>query len=464
MFICRVITLAAFLMLLPHSAAASVVIHEIAWMGSLTSANDEWIELHNTGAEARSLDGWVLTDGQSLNIQLTGTIPAGGYAVLERTDDDSAPGTAFLIYTGALSNTGATLRLYNDAGTLSDQVAGGDNWELIGGDNVTKETAQLTSAGWVTAQPTPGTQNSTLGRTNENTDGRTSSRNSAAVLAKPVQRPPSLVPSTKELSLSLMAPMIVYVNQAITLEAIPSDIGNTIVASLQYEWNFGDLSTSTGKRAQHIYQYPGEYLVTVRAHFARHDTVAEYLVKVLPVRFSLTLSSAGDIQVHNDSSYDIDVSGFTLTGEKTKEFPDRSRIVKNGTITVPHEAFGGTKLGQVYLRDATGSVVAFLSPAPPVVSEPSVTVEKMVNAPLIVPVPQSAAVASQEAFAFASSTRIAAEIEPENEEVVVAQTIPLAAAAITADTPSTDEWWSMAGLLGIILLGLASVYFGAQKT
>ena len=137
---------------------AAVTINEIAWMGNETSANDEWIELFNDGGSSVDVTGWVLRDGMNLEIVLTGAIGAGQYAVLERTDDDSAPGGAFLIYTGALTNTGATLVLARDDGGIEDQVSGGENWENIGGDNVTKETAQYTSSGWTTGAATPGKQ------------------------------------------------------------------------------------------------------------------------------------------------------------------------------------------------------------------------------------------------------------------------------------------------------------------
>ena len=115
------------LLLVPQVAAAAVYISEIAWMGTANSANDEWIELHNDGATAVALADWRISDGAGLDFILegAGSIAPGAYAVLERTDDSSAPGTAFYIYTGSLANTGATLRLYDAGGNLADQVAGG---------------------------------------------------------------------------------------------------------------------------------------------------------------------------------------------------------------------------------------------------------------------------------------------------------------------------------------------------
>ena len=76
-------------------SAQEVVLNEIAWMGTLTSANDEWIELFNDTGGDVNLAGWTLaaTDGTP-SIALSGTIPAGGYFLLERTDDSTVPSVA----------------------------------------------------------------------------------------------------------------------------------------------------------------------------------------------------------------------------------------------------------------------------------------------------------------------------------------------------------------------------------
>jgi len=118
-------------------AQSTVVISEIAWMGTTTSYNDEWIELFNNTGSDISLTGWTLSasDGTP-SINLTGTIPANGYFLLERTDDTSVPGiTSDLIYSGAMGNTGETLVLKDSNTNVVDQVNG---WHA--GDNSTKAT------------------------------------------------------------------------------------------------------------------------------------------------------------------------------------------------------------------------------------------------------------------------------------------------------------------------------------
>jgi 5-methylthioadenosine/S-adenosylhomocysteine deaminase len=122
-----------------ETAAREVVLNEIAWMGNLTSSNSEWMELFNNTAHPISLAGWTLTaaDGTP-TIALSGTIPAGGYFLLERTSDNSVPGvTADQIYTGALGNGGEALSLRDGAGALQDFV---NAW--YAGNNTTKQTMQ----------------------------------------------------------------------------------------------------------------------------------------------------------------------------------------------------------------------------------------------------------------------------------------------------------------------------------
>lgn len=100
-----------------------VRINEIAWAGTLASAYDEWIELFNPGTEAVDLSGWLLTDGNDIEIILQGNLPANGYFLLERSDDNTIRDLpAHQIYRGGLNNTGETLQLFDTSRQLADMV------------------------------------------------------------------------------------------------------------------------------------------------------------------------------------------------------------------------------------------------------------------------------------------------------------------------------------------------------
>jgi hypothetical protein len=120
---------------LPPSATPagflSVVINEVAWMGTLASTADEWIELYNPGSTAINITGWTLRglDGTP-NITLNGTIPAGGYFILERSDDNTISDvTANQIFTGDLGNTNEVLQLIDSSNrTIDTANANGGPW------------------------------------------------------------------------------------------------------------------------------------------------------------------------------------------------------------------------------------------------------------------------------------------------------------------------------------------------
>lgn len=124
------------------AAPADVVINEVAWMGTTTSSNDEWLELKNTTDAAIDLSGWQLNwDGGA--VELSGSIAPGDYYLLERTDDDSVPGIAAdLIYSGSLGNAGENLVLLDNDGNVIDSTDFATGWPA--GDNTAKLTMERT--------------------------------------------------------------------------------------------------------------------------------------------------------------------------------------------------------------------------------------------------------------------------------------------------------------------------------
>ena len=138
--------------LVVQATEPNVVINEIAWMGTEVSANGEWLELkNNTNAEI-DLTNWRLeADDGSPKISLVGTIEVNGFFILERTSDDTLPLiTASQIYTGALSNTGEWLKLYDSQNNIIDQINAAEAWPA--GDNLTKQTLErITTDSWQTS-------------------------------------------------------------------------------------------------------------------------------------------------------------------------------------------------------------------------------------------------------------------------------------------------------------------------
>ena len=119
--------------------AQHVVINEVAWAGTATNSSDEWIELYNPTDSAVDLSGWTLTFGKNtidLGEAANTIVEAGGYFLLERTDDETVSDIpADLIYTGSLSNDGTTLSLLDKTGKVVDTANNGVEKGWAAGNN-----------------------------------------------------------------------------------------------------------------------------------------------------------------------------------------------------------------------------------------------------------------------------------------------------------------------------------------
>ena len=86
----------------------------------------DWIELHNTTAEAVDLTGWRLTDDQSAPSKWTFpavSIPAGDYLLVFASGKDRAVAGQPLHANFSLNRAGEYLALVDPAGTIQDVLA-----------------------------------------------------------------------------------------------------------------------------------------------------------------------------------------------------------------------------------------------------------------------------------------------------------------------------------------------------
>lgn len=451
--------IAGLIFFLPVVTEAAVIISEVAWMGSSASANHEWIELYNDGTTV-DVTGWTLTDGMNLTIPLTGTITGQSYVVLERTSDVSAAGTAFLIYTGSLVNTGATLQVKRSDGGLEDQVAGGADWQNIGGDNITKETAQYTTAGWVTGVATPGAINSGTPQDNGDDEDEETANETDDNTPEPAPKVKlnsgeavQLILPDTILKLSVLAQKLGYVNQAIDFKVKPSGVGETFIDSLQYEWNFGDGMTALAKEPTHSYKYPGTYIATVYGGYKRQEQVARHEITILPVTISLTISSKGDLQFNNDSAYEIDISGYQVDGGKKFIFPARSIVLPNQTITLTPHQVGDPRRAEVKdiagIRVLTARVQKIDTP-----TQATATDKITITKPIAVNTKEKIKSWHPPLTPKDPEDTLKSLLEGYLSPTTVQAATPIVTTSSTKTTPVPEVAWPYLALIGVIILGL----------
>jgi hypothetical protein len=145
----------------------NILISEIAWMGTINSANDEWIELKNISDKLFNISGWQLVDkDEQIKIVFSaGTkIKASGFFVLGRGEERNDIPTDYL-YSGNLRNSDEGLRLFDKDCNLIDEVLASKNWPA--GDNKNQKTMErnFNDLSWHTSNivgGTPKKENSTI--------------------------------------------------------------------------------------------------------------------------------------------------------------------------------------------------------------------------------------------------------------------------------------------------------------
>ncbi len=364
----RTAGLLALAVLAPSFAHAAVRVNEVAWMGSVESSNAEWIELANTGNTAVDLTGWHIKSASGApSFSLLGTIAANGFFLLERTSDDAVPGIAAdQIYTGSLPNSGTVLTLVDADGTVVDTVDGSDAWSALGGDNTTKDTAQRTSAGWVTAAPTPraATASDAAVAASKSDGSATTTATSATTAAASDYVPPA----TGELVTAIQSHSdAAYVNVPIRFSASAKTTSGKTDAAADIAWSFGDGSSARGAVVTKTYQYPGTYVVVVRATDGSAYGEDAVVMTVTQANVRIAGITGDGIVLANDTDKRLDLSNWELTsGTGSFRLPLGTTLLPHTQTLFPYTIVNVPHSYEVSLLYPNRIVAVRYSPAAPV--------------------------------------------------------------------------------------------------
>lgn len=126
--------------------------------------NSDWIELHNTGAQAVSLANWALSDDLALPEKWrfpAVSLPAHGYLTVFASGKDRAPTNGSPLHTGfSLSKNGEWLGLANASGTIVDSFSPAYPGQIT---DISYGSLAGTAGYWYFETPTPGAPNQATG-------------------------------------------------------------------------------------------------------------------------------------------------------------------------------------------------------------------------------------------------------------------------------------------------------------
>jgi hypothetical protein len=294
-------------------------------MGSSNSSADEWIELYNNGNEV-DLTGYVIeSESKKISIKLSGLIANKAYYLIERTDENSVPNVvADLIATfgNGLSNAGDNLYLKNSDGQIVDSLNFSSGWPA--GDNITKQTMQLVSGSWLTAEATPkkapigaqqqgdqsnNSDSNESGNANQNTNSSSTQKSGGSSYVAPKNLSRFLINLGEE-QLSQI-PVNIEVDYR-------DDYGNKPSYGF-YRVSFGDgieKDFKLNEPISHIYEYKGDYKISVKFLESVWSIVpkkqASINVSINEPVIDIDINHAPILVVKNKSTKDIDLSNFNF--------------------------------------------------------------------------------------------------------------------------------------------------------
>lgn len=190
----------------------SVVINEIAWMGTQANSSDEWVELFNTTDNEIDLSDWKLYEagGQTLIIALKNKISPNGYYLIERSDDNSISdinADVFGSFGGSgLNNSGEYLVLKDNNGDTVDEVNFSSKWPAGSASPNYKSMERINAAisgsdadNWKTFSGTPfafdANYNPIMGTPKQNNNEQTSKDVSSPQPLSPSPEPSNSAPT-----------------------------------------------------------------------------------------------------------------------------------------------------------------------------------------------------------------------------------------------------------------------------
>ena len=349
-------------LIVPGVVCAQVIINEVAWMGTATSDDDEWIELRNTSASNVNLNGWTLTATDGVpSIGLNGSLSGGGFFLLERTDDTTLPTVlADQIYVGALENAGELLILKNAGGEAVSTVDGSGGWPA--GDKDSNQTMQWNGSTWTSGIATPKLKTVGSSELVVTPTAITTASNSmvndftpSQVVGETRVRPFASLSVRGATSVRENVPEYYYVE-------IENKLGNPDII-----WSFGDGQTVMGAGIWHTFLRQGQYIVAVRAPSLGPQAIAKQSINVY--RPTIKIENAepgwgGAVSITNHGKSEIDLGGYSVRlNGSSFTFPTDTYILPGATTDFSASV---TKIsfteGQIELLAPDGKIIDIFPP------------------------------------------------------------------------------------------------------
>lgn len=336
-------------------AYASLEITEIMYNPDGTDTNREWVKIHNNGNDTvtiipgRADSAWRFSDdvdGNELHlINDELIIEPNTYAIL--ASDKNTFISEYTEFNGPVADT--SMSLSNISGTV--RIWNGSNPRNL-----------------IASKEYPYSDNPIV---NENNDTNSTSNSDDIISSILISNNPNDESKVYKITTKIISPKIVTAGVPFTIDNSTTGINKEKIILGKFVWNFGDGMTKEGNTSPpfpYIYQYPGDYVLTLAYSDSTFDTVPDttdrLVVKVIPA--GIVISSVGTpidpfIEIENNSNYEMSLRGWIIKGNI------HSFVIPEGMVVLPNKklklspkitGFDFNDLNSISIIDQTGQIFA----------------------------------------------------------------------------------------------------------
>lgn len=337
-------------LLIPFITHAQVKITEIMYDPTGSDTKREWVEVYNSGTQDIDLSTWFFYEGNvfhKLVAQKEAILPAGSFAIL--VDSVAEVIAEYSDYAGlifdsvfSLNNTGESLSVANpqkeilDTFIYSAEMGANNNGQSLqindgvvvtagptfGSLNKTQSETIETGSGNTTASSTSGTASSASGGTSNSSTGDSTHTEQVSV-TNYVPTSPFKIGAGRDRTVSIHTP-IDFEAYTSTTEKKPS-----------FRWNFGDFSTDTGHKVEHVYLDTGIYQVVLEGRSKEYTGISRTEVHVVEPLLQITHTTT-TIDIYNKAKQEINLGYFLFNFEDGQSvIPKNTIITSEATIRMP---------------------------------------------------------------------------------------------------------------------------------
>lgn len=369
----RVLLYFALFFITQNFALAEVSITEIMYDHSGADTDLEWVEFYNSGSDSVNLSGWKFNDGA--NHTLNEPPANGGMGSLEIGPSEyvvfAANANVFLgeypSYNGNLIDT--VMSLTNTSDTVS----------LVDGNSttITSYTYDSTTGGagdgsslskingtWTSGDPSPGESNSSFSDSDDTSSDESGDTDDFVTYSSTEEDADILDFIPPEEDVEILSDVVIVSGIPSTFDSLLQKNNGDLSRGGYYIWNMGDGTEYTfkpAKKFEHIYYYPGEYVVTLdyyNVDSIEKDDTDRLVVKVVDSSIVLKILEDGAIEVSNTSKFEQDLNGWVIESDNISYRFSKNSILLAGKkiILSPKVTHFKSNISRVLLRYPTGEV------------------------------------------------------------------------------------------------------------